>query len=182
MYLATYPLTLKYENLFSAGFLVSAVLQLFIAVSMVVLVLEEARLINEQVQKQVQAVNSEKEAMQLRILSVEEKYRSLFDQTRSKGDLQKAYDDLRQTQQSVVQQERLRALGQMASGIAHDINNALSPVLAFADMVLKKEPGISPASRKNLEHVKTAAEDIAHIVERMSEFYRRRDQNKRCLL
>jgi signal transduction histidine kinase len=34
---------------------------------------------------------------------------------------------LRQTQQTVMQQERLRALGQIASGIAHDINNALSP-------------------------------------------------------
>ena len=32
--------------------------------------------------------------------------------------LQRAYDDLRQTQQQVMQQERLRALGQMASGIA----------------------------------------------------------------
>lgn len=179
VYLATYPLTLKYENLFSAGFLVSAVLQLFIAVSMIVLVLEEARHINEQAQKQVQAVKSEKEALQLRILNAEEKYRSLFDQNRTRDDLQKAYDDLRQTQQSVVQQERLRALGQMASGIAHDINNALSPVLAFADMVLRKEPGLSDGSRRNLEHVKTAAEDIAHIVERMSEFYRRREQNKR---
>ena len=182
VYLATYPLTLKHATLYSAGFLVSAVLQLFIAVSMIVLVLEEARHINEQTQKQVVAVNSEKEALQLRILNVEEKYRSLFDQTRNSDDLQKAYNDLRQTQQSVVQQERLRALGQMASGIAHDINNALSPVLAFADLVLRKEPSLSAGSRKNLEHVKTAAEDIAHIVERMSEFYRRREQNTRLRL
>jgi len=39
--------------------------------------------------------------------------------------LQRAYDDLRQSQQAALQQERLRALGQMASGIAHDINNAI---------------------------------------------------------
>jgi len=32
---------------------------------------------------------------------------------------QGAYNDLRQTQQAILQQERLRALGQMASGIAH---------------------------------------------------------------
>ena len=97
-------------------------------------------------------------------------------------DLQKAYDELRQTQQSVVQQERLRALGQMASGIAHDINNALSPVLAFAEMIAKKEPNLGAASRKNLEHIKVAAEDIAHIVARMSEFYRRREENKQLRL
>jgi signal transduction histidine kinase/ActR/RegA family two-component response regulator len=179
VYLATYPLTVKYENLYSAGFLVSAVLQLFIAVSMIVLVLEEARHINEQVQKQIQAVNSEKEALQHRILTAEEQYRTLFDKSRLSDDLQRAYNDLRQTQQSVVQQERLRALGQMASGVAHDINNALSPVMAFAELLLKKEPVLSAPGRKNLEHIKTAAEDIAHIVERMSEFYRRREENKK---
>ncbi|MBC7376936.1 MAG: HAMP domain-containing protein, partial [Burkholderiaceae bacterium] len=40
--------------------------------------------------------------------------------------LRKAYDDLHQSQQAALQQERLSALGQMASGIAHDINNAIS--------------------------------------------------------
>src|SRR6185437_1394368 len=45
--------------------------------------------------------------------------------------LQRAYDDLRQSQQTVMQQERLRALGQMASGIAHDINNAISPISLY---------------------------------------------------
>ncbi len=179
VYLATYPLTLRYESLFSAGFLISAVLQLFIAVSMIVLVLEEARHITEQIRKQVETVTSEKEALQVRIIRVEEEYRSLFDQNRLKEGLQKAYDELRQTQQSVVQQERLRALGQMASGIAHDINNALSPVLAFSELILRKEPNLSPASRQHLDHIRTAAEDIAHIVGRMSEFYRRRQEHQR---
>ena len=52
-------------------------------------------------------------------------------QARLHGALQQAYDDLRQCQHTVMQQERLRALGQMASGIAHDINNAISPSLAL---------------------------------------------------
>jgi nitrogen-specific signal transduction histidine kinase/CheY-like chemotaxis protein len=91
--------------------------------------------------------------------------------------LQTAYEELRQTQQSVVQQERLRALGQMASGIAHDINNALSPILAFSEMLLKKEPVLSDNGRKNLTHIRTSAEDIAQIVTRMSEFYRRREHS-----
>ena len=53
--------------------------------------------------------------------------------------LQQAYDDLWQTQQAVMQQERLRALGQMASGIAHDINNALSPVALYTESLLERE-------------------------------------------
>src|SRR3989441_12293033 len=45
--------------------------------------------------------------------------------------LQQAYDDLRQTQQAVVQQEQPGTLGQMASGIAHHINTNHSPVTLY---------------------------------------------------
>ncbi|MCA1851287.1 MAG: GAF domain-containing protein, partial [Beggiatoa sp.] len=55
------------------------------------------------------------------------------------GALQQAYDDLRQTQHTAMQQERLRALGQMASGIAHDINNAISPVALYTESLLEQE-------------------------------------------
>src|SRR5690606_36240018 len=54
-------------------------------------------------------------------------------QARLYGDLQKAYEDLRQSQAAILQQERLSALGQMASGIAHDINNAISPISLYAE-------------------------------------------------
>src|SRR6185436_9345078 len=182
VYLITYPFSQRYDMLINAGFLFSAVLQLFIAVSMIVLVLEEARHINEQVLQQIQSINSEKRELQTKVLSPEEQCRSLFNQARLREDLQSAYDELRQTQQSVVQQERLRALGQMASGIAHDINNALSPIVAFADLLQRKEQNISDQSRKNLEHIRTAAEDIAQIVARMGEFYRRREQNDQLRL
>jgi len=182
VYLATYPFSQRYESLVSAGFLVSAVLQLFIGVSMIVLVLEEARYINEQVLEQIQSVKSEKEALQLKVVSTEEQCRSLFARARSHEELQKAYEELRQTRHAVMQQERLRALGEMASGIAHDINNAISPVLAFSELVLKKETGLSENSRKNLAHIRTAGEDIAQIVARMSEFHRRREDLDRLRL
>lgn len=182
VYLATYPFTQKYEHLITSGFLVSAVLQLFIAVSMIVLVLEEARYNNEQALAQMQEVRNEKEALELKILSAEEQCRSLFHQARVKDELQHAYDELRQTQHSVVQQERLRALGQMASGIAHDINNALSPVLAFSELLLQREKALSEESRKKIEHIHTAGGDIANIVARMGEFYRRREDQKQLRL
>jgi signal transduction histidine kinase/DNA-binding NarL/FixJ family response regulator len=89
--------------------------------------------------------------------------------------LQQAYDDLRQTQQTVMQQERLRALGQMASGIAHDINNALSPVSLYTEALLEDEPGISPKSRQYLETIRRAIDDVAQTVARMREFYRQQE-------
>jgi PAS domain S-box-containing protein len=89
--------------------------------------------------------------------------------------LQQAYDDLRQTQQGIMQQERLRALGQMASGIAHDINNAISPVSLYLESLLEKETSLTPQSREYLQIVQRAIDDVALTVARMREFYRERD-------
>jgi PAS domain S-box-containing protein len=91
------------------------------------------------------------------------------------GALQRAYDDLRTSQQQVMQQERLRALGQMASGIAHDINNAISPVALYTEALLEREPNLSDRARSQLEIIQRAIDDIAQTVARMGEFYRARE-------
>jgi PAS domain S-box-containing protein len=96
-------------------------------------------------------------------------------QARLYGALQQAYDDLRQTQQTVLQQERLRALGQMASGIAHDINNALSPVALYTESLIERETGLSERGREYLRTIQLAVEDVAETVARMREFYRQRE-------
>ena len=89
--------------------------------------------------------------------------------------LQQAYEDLRQTQKAVLQQERLLALGQMASGIAHDINNAISPVALYTESLLERERDLSPHVRRQLETIQRAIEDVAQTVARMREFYRQRE-------
>src|SRR5205809_2190668 len=91
------------------------------------------------------------------------------------GELQRAYDDLRQSQQAIMQKERLRALGEMASGIAHDINNAISPAALYTESLLEREPGLSERARSCLTTIQTAIEDVAETVSRMREFYRPRE-------
>jgi signal transduction histidine kinase/ActR/RegA family two-component response regulator len=181
-YLASYPFTLGYQNLYNAGFLIAAVLQLFIAVSMIVLVMEEVRYNAEQMRAEIEAVRSEKEALQVKVLTTEEQCRSLYDQVRLTEGVQKAYDELRRTQQVVVQQERLRALGQMASGVAHDINNALSPIVAYSELLLSTMPDLSEMARHYLRTINKSGDDIAHIVARMREFYRRRSEDEQLTM
>jgi PAS domain S-box-containing protein len=88
--------------------------------------------------------------------------------------LRNAYEDLRQSQQAVLQKARLSALGQMASGIAHDINNAISPAALYAETLLEREPGLSDKARNYLEIIARAIDDVAATVARMREFYRER--------
>ena len=178
VYLSSYPFSQRYQNLYNAGFLIAAVLQLFIAVSMIVLVMEEVRYNAEQMRAEIETVRSEKEALQAKILTTEEQYRSLYDRVRLTEGVQKAYDELRRTQQVVVQQERLRALGQMASGIAHDVNNSLTPIVAYSELLLTTVPDLSENARHYLETINKSGDDIAHIVARMREFYRRRSDSE----
>ena len=86
--------------------------------------------------------------------------------------LQQAYDDLRQTQQTVMQQERLRALGQMAGGIAHDINNALSPAALYAQTMLDRDTSLGSDARDKLAIIQRAIDDVGRTVARMRMFYR----------
>jgi len=181
LYLVSYPFTQQkgYEHLYSAGFLVAAVLQLFIAVSMIVLVLEEVRYNAEQVLAEITTVRSEKEALQVKVITTEEQCRNLYDRVRLTEGVQKAYEELRRTQQVVVQQERLRALGQMASGVAHDVNNALSPIVAYSELLLNMLPNLpEETARQYLQTINKSGDDIAHIVARMREFYRRRSDTE----
>jgi PAS domain S-box-containing protein len=92
--------------------------------------------------------------------------------------LENSLTELHRTQQEIVGQERLHALGQMASGVAHDFNNALSKVLGFTELLLTSPDKLRNAEkvREHLEMIKTAALDAAQVVRRLREFYRpRRD-------
>jgi len=69
----------------------------------------------------------------------------------------------------------LRALGQMASGIAHDINSAMSPVALYTQSLLETEPTLSARARDYLETIHRAIDDVAQTIARMREFYRQRE-------
>jgi PAS domain S-box-containing protein len=96
-------------------------------------------------------------------------------QTQLYTDLQRAYDDLQSTQHALIDQERLHVLGQMASGIAHDINNALGPVSLYATTIRKTEPSLSPEAREYLAIMERSVRDVAQTVDRLREFSRRPD-------
>ena len=177
-YLASYPVAQANPELQSAGFFAAAVLQLFIAVSMIVLVLEEVRHKTEQIRLEMEAARSEKQALQAKVLTTQDECRSLYDQVRLTKGVQEAYEELRSTQAMVVQQERLRALGQMASGLAHDINNALMPIVAYSEMMLNGKTTLSEDAQRRLQVIHRCSRDIAHTVTRMREFYRRSEVEK----
>ena len=87
--------------------------------------------------------------------------------------LEELLDELRTTQDRVVKQERLSALGMMAGGIAHDFNNALTMVLGYGELLLPHLQERGPDREASyLRHMIDAAQDATHVVSRLREFYR----------
>ena len=95
-------------------------------------------------------------------------------------ELEKALSELKATQQQVIQQERLSAIGQMASGIAHDFNNTLTPILGFTELLLESDALLDDKveARRCLEMLRTSAKDAASVVSRLREFYRPADTDE----
>jgi PAS domain S-box-containing protein len=92
----------------------------------------------------------------------------------ARAELESSLAELRATQQQVVQQERLRALGGMVTGVAHDFNNALSLILGYAEL-LQHECRHHPAGVDFADYAQTivtASLDAAEIVSRLREFHR----------
>jgi len=87
--------------------------------------------------------------------------------------LAQAYDDLHKTQVAMLDQERLRALGQLASGIAHDINNRISPVTLYLEALLETETQISADGKEHLEIIQRAIGDVSQTASRLREFSRK---------
>ena len=100
-------------------------------------------------------------------------------QSRLHRELETAYNELRQTQAAVLA-ETLKALicSPNRASIAHDVNNALSPVVGFSDIIMNGDFGLDIHGKKYLKYIRTAGEDIAHIVARLREFYRTREDNE----
>src|SRR5262249_55321854 len=87
----------------------------------------------------------------------------------------RAYAQLEAAQDGLMRAEKLRALGEMASGVAHDFNNLLAAISGRTQLLLARVTDATQLRWVNA--IKRAADDGAQTVRRLQEFPRiRRDQ------
>lgn len=85
--------------------------------------------------------------------------------------LKAAYDELRRTQTHLIHVEKMRALGELAAGMAHDFNNSLCAVLGFLELTLL-DKDLPDHCRRYLDSSRTCALDAAQTVHRVQDFAR----------
>jgi signal transduction histidine kinase/ActR/RegA family two-component response regulator len=90
------------------------------------------------------------------------------------------YEELEKSRQRSVQVERLRAVGELAAGVAHDFNNVLAIILGRVELLMATTS--LPAVRGPLSVVAQAAMDGARTVRRIEEFTRQTPHRLRELV
>lgn len=111
--------------------------------------------------------------------------RLLFEQ------LQQAYEELKRKSEALIQNEKLSAIGQLAAGVAHELNNPLTAVLGFAQVIYEKLKHHTPNGWSEAEHARLmqALENMMQgvyrardIISTLLRFARTSDPSHRCLV
>jgi signal transduction histidine kinase len=111
--------------------------------------------------------------------------RLLFEQ------LQQAYEELKRKSEALIQNEKLSAIGQLAAGVAHELNNPLTAVLGFAQVIYEKLKHHTPNGWSEAEHARSmqALENMMQgvyrardIISTLLRFARTSDPSHRCLV
>ncbi len=271
LYLVSYPWMQLAEQLISSTFVISTVVQLFIAVSMIILVLEEARTSHESAFRQIQLQQSAAAVLQRKVDTTEERYRRLFEQAHE-GIIVASADQLEiiemnqaaqqllgvtlskqknlclreflqvvdkkepmpteneqwfnwvrnqhhlllvrqdggtrqvevagarvevegkpvfqffvrelteraRLEQQLRQAERLSAIGQMISGIAHELNNPLAAVQGYLELILQRHE-LSDRTRSDLEKVARESGRAVKLVKNFLSLAREQPENRQAV-
>lgn len=88
--------------------------------------------------------------------------------------LQDALRRLEETQKQLLQTEKLAAIGQLAAGVAHEINNPLTGILGFAQLLIQEE-GLTPQQREDLESIYKQSQRCRTIIQNLLQFSHRKE-------
>lgn len=94
-------------------------------------------------------------------------------------ELIKDVTEQRLLEQSLVQAEKLTSLGEMLSGIAHELNNPLTGIIGFSELILEKEA--APEIKRDMQKINQEAMRCKKIVQNLLVFARRHKPEREYL-
>ncbi|HEV8642997.1 MAG TPA: ATP-binding protein [Methylomirabilota bacterium] len=101
-----------------------------------------------------------------------------LDNARLYSETRRQLEELRRTQTQLIHAEKLSAVGELASGVAHEINNPLTTILGQAHLLLA-DAELKPAVRERLQIIATETSRAARIVQNLLMFARHYSPERR---
>lgn len=84
----------------------------------------------------------------------------------------KAYEDLRRTQEQLLQSEKMSAVGQLIAGVAHELNNPLTAILGYAQLL--ESEGLNDRAQDYVGKMFKQAQRTHRVVQNLLSFARQR--------
>jgi len=84
----------------------------------------------------------------------------------------KAYEDLRRTQEQLLQSEKMSAVGQLIAGVAHELNNPLTAILGYAQLL--ESEGLNERAQDYVGKMFKQAQRTHRVVQNLLSFARQR--------
>ena len=96
---------------------------------------------------------------------------------RSREQLETTVETLKNTQAQLIQSEKLSGIGEFVAGVAHELNNPLTSVMGFSELLEKVDK--DPQRRRYLEMICKSAHRCHKIVQSLLSFARRRQPERK---
>jgi signal transduction histidine kinase len=92
-------------------------------------------------------------------------------------ELEEAREKMAEMQSQLVQAEKLAAIGQLASGVAHELNNPLSGIIGLAQVMLEGD-GLTGQQKEDLETIHAQSQRCRYIIQNLLAFSRRNKSDR----
>ncbi len=99
------------------------------------------------------------------------------DVRQSRAELEQTVATLKNTQEQLIQSEKLSAVGEFVAGVAHELNNPLAAVMGFSEML--READVDAKYRRQLDLIFKAAQRCQKIVQSLLSFARRHQTERK---
>lgn len=114
---------------------------------------------------EIEALSNDLETMRQNLVGINERLRSEI------AEREQAEAARRQLEDQVHHDQRLRSLGTLAGGVAHEFNNVLQPMVLYLELALEDVPDDSPEAQ-NLRHVQELADRAKGLSQQILTFSR----------
>lgn len=97
----------------------------------------------------------------------------------SREQLEATVDTLKSTQAQLIQSEKLSGIGQFVAGVAHELNNPLTSVMGFSELL--QQGDVNPQQKRHLEMIHKSALRCQKIVQSLLSFSRRHQPEQKLV-